>query len=83
MVLELFRMRCDKKDRKKDFNQRFINHLNHIPKKAGESIQVEFYTTSLPPSIAMFVKAREKRTLAENFIKAIQVENDTTSIASS
>ena len=33
MVLELSRMRCDKKDRIKDFNQRFISHLNHLPKK--------------------------------------------------
>lgn len=68
IVLELSRMRCDKKDRIKDFNQRFINHLNRIPEKLAESIQVEFYTTALPPSIAMFVKARQKRTLAENFI---------------
>ena len=33
MVLELCRMRCDKKDRIKDFNQRFISHLNRIPEK--------------------------------------------------
>ena len=58
-------MRCDKKDRIKDFNQRFINHLNHIPEKPAESIQVEFYTVALPPSIAMFVKDRHKRTLAK------------------
>ena len=57
LVLELSRMRCDKKDKIKDFNQRFINLLNRIPKKPTESIQVEFYTVSLPPSIAMFVKA--------------------------
>jgi hypothetical protein len=83
MVLELLRMRCDKKDRIKDFNQRFINHLNHIPKKPIESIQVEFYIAALPPSIAMFVKAQQKRTLAENFIEAFQVENDIASISSS
>ena len=57
MVLELSRMRCDKKDRIKYFNQRFINHLNRIPEKPTESIQVEFYTVVLPPTIAMFVKA--------------------------
>lgn len=83
MVLELSRMRCDKKDRIKDFNQRFISHLNRIPEKPAESIQVEFYTAALPPSVAMFVKARQKRTLAENFIEALQVENDIASIASS
>ena len=64
LVLELSRMICDKKDKIKDFNQRFINLLNRIPVKPAKSIQLEFYTTALPPSIAMFVKARQKRTLA-------------------
>ena len=76
MVLELSRMICDKKDRIKEFNQIFINHLNRIPEKPAESIQVEFYTNALPPSIAMFVKARRKRTLAENFIEALKVEKE-------
>ena len=71
MFLELSRMRGDKKDRIKYFNQRFINQLNRIPDKPTESIQVEFYTAALPPSIAMFVKAQHKRTLAENFIEAL------------
>jgi hypothetical protein len=57
IVLELSRMRCDNKDKIKDFNQIFINLLNHIPEKPTKSIQVEFYTTSLPPSTTMFVKA--------------------------
>jgi hypothetical protein len=83
MILELSRMRCDKKDRIKDFNQRFINHLNRIPEKPAKSIQVEFYTAALPPSVAMFGKARQKITLAENFIEALQVEKDIASIASS
>lgn len=83
MVLELLRMRCDKKDRIKDFNQRFINHLNRIPEKPAESIQVELYTAALPASVAMFVKARQKRNLAKNFIEALQVEKDIASIASS
>ena len=83
LVLEISRMRCYKKDKIKDFNQRFINLLNYIPEKPAKSIQVKFYTTSLPPSIAMFVKARQKRTLAENFIKALQVEKDIASISSS
>ena len=76
LVLELSRMRCDKKDKIKDFNQRFLNLLNLIPEKQVESIQVEFYTTSLPPSIAMFVKARQIRTLAKKFIEAMQLEKD-------
>ena len=83
LVLEISTMRCDKKDKVKDFNQIFINLLNRIPKKPAESIQVEFYTIALPPSIAMFVRAREKRTLAENFIEDIKVEKDIPSISSS
>jgi hypothetical protein len=49
-------MRCDKKDKIKDFNQIFIKLLNHILEKPAESIQVDFYIAALPPSIAMFVK---------------------------
>ena len=82
LVLELSRIRFDKKEKVKDFNQRFINLLNCIPEKPVESIQVEFYTTILPPPIAMFVKAREKRTLVENFLEAIKVEKDLASISS-
>ena len=83
LVLELSTMICDKKDKVKDFNQIFFNLLNRIPEKPVESIQVEFYITTLPPSIAMFVKARQKRTLAENFIEAMKGEKDIASISSS
>ena len=72
----------DKKDKVKDFNQRFINLLNRIPEKPVESIQVEFYIDALPPTTAMFVKAREKRTLDEIFLEAIKVEKDIASISS-
>ena len=80
LFLELSIIRFDKKDKVKDLNQRFINILNRIPEKPAESIQVELYTTVLPPPIAMFVKEREKRTLAENFLEAIKVENVLASI---
>ena len=80
--MELSRIRFDKKDKVKDFNQRFINLLNRIPENLVESIQVEFYIAALPPPIAMFVKEREKRTLAENFLEAIKVEKDLASISS-
>ena len=64
----------------KDFNQRFNNLLNWILENPAESIQVEFYTTALPPTIDMFVKALEKRTLAENFLESIKLEKDMASI---
>jgi len=50
-------MRFDKNDKVKDFNQRFTNLLNHILENPIESIQVDFYIATLPPAIAMFVKA--------------------------
>lgn len=81
LVLELSRIRFYKNDKVKDFNQRFINLLNYIPEKPTESIQVEFYIVALPSPIAMFVKAREKRTLAGNFLEAIKVEKDMASIS--
>ena len=37
---------------------------------------------ALPPPISMFVKAREKRTLAKKFLEAIKVEKDFSSISS-
>lgn len=51
-------------------------------KNPPESIQVEFYTIALPPPIAMFVKVREKRTLAKKILEAIKVEKDLASISS-
>ena len=82
LVLELSRIIFDNKDKVNDFNQRFINLLNHIPEKLVESIQVEFYTIALPPAIDMFVKARENRTLEEIFLEAIKVERYMASISS-
>ena len=67
LFLELSRIRFDKKDKVKDFNQKFINLLNRIPEKPAESIQVEFYIVALPPPIAMFVKEREKNNFSRKF----------------
>ena len=75
-------MRFGKKDKVKDFNQIFINLLNHILERPAESIQVEFYIVALPPAIAMFVKAQEKITLAGNFLEAIKVQKYMQSIYS-
>ena len=82
LVLELSRIRFDKKEKVKDFNQRFINLPNYIPENPGESVQVEFYIAALPPPIAMFLKAREKRTLAGIFLEAIKVEKELVLISS-
>ena len=56
LVLEISRIRFDKNEKVKYFNQIFINLLNRIPENPVESIQVEFYTIAFPLDIAMFVK---------------------------
>ena len=81
-ILGISIVRFKKKDKVKVFNQIFINLLSRIPDKPTKSIQVEFYIVALPPPITMFVKAREKRALAENFLEAIKVEKDLASISS-
>ena len=80
--MELSGIKFNKKENAKDFNQIFINLLNQISDKPVESVQIEFYKVSLPPSIAMFVKGKEKRTLAENFLEDIKVEKDLATILS-
>jgi hypothetical protein len=82
LLLELSRIRFDKKVKVKYFNQRFINLVNCIPEKRAVSIQVEFYIATLPLATTMFVKEREKRTLAEIFLEAIKVDKDMASISS-
>ena len=44
-------------------------------------MQIEFYTVSLPPPIAMFVKREKKQILVENLEEAIKVENDLEAIS--
>jgi hypothetical protein len=53
----------------KDFNQHFMSLLKQIlhASKTIEDVMVEFYTSALPMSMAMFVKNVEKSTLEEAF----------------
>jgi hypothetical protein len=74
LFLEISRIKINKKENLKEFNQRFINICNKIPDNPTESIQVEFYIVALPPPIAMFVKAKEKITLEFFFIKDVKAE---------
>jgi hypothetical protein len=80
--LVLSRIKINKKEKVKDFNQRFITLLNQIIDKLVEFVHIEFYTTSLPPLVAMFVKGKENKTLVENFLEAIKVEKDLAVISS-
>jgi hypothetical protein len=72
LLLELSRLRINKKEKVKEFNKRFITLLNKIPDKPAEAVQIEDYTVALPLLVAMFVKRKEIRTLADNFVEAIE-----------
>ena len=46
-----------------------------------EVVQIKFYTITLPPPIAIFVKRKKIWTLKENFLESIKVEKDLASIS--
>ena len=81
MFLEISRLRINKKENVKEFNQIFITLLNNIPDKPTKAVQIEYYTSALSPPVPMFVKRKEIRTLAENFFEAIKVEKDLASFS--
>ena len=72
----------ESKEKVKDFNQRFITLRNRISttSRPAEDVTVEFYTSALPVSMAMFVRQKAKLTLAEKFEEAIEVEKDMSAI---
>ena len=74
-------LRINKNEKVKEFNQRFIILLNRIPDKPTKVVQIEYYTFTLMPPVAMFVKRKEIRNLAENFLEAIKVEKDLATIS--
>jgi hypothetical protein len=52
--------------------------VNKIPttSKPANNVSVEFYTSILPVSMAMFVKIAKKGTLEDTFKEVIKVEKD-------
>ena len=74
--LEILGIRMDEKEKVKDFNQIFITLLNRIPIKPSNIVHIEYYTSDLPPNIAMFVKNQEKQTLVDNFVEDIKVKKE-------
>jgi len=82
LVLELSMIQMDSKEKFKDFNQRFMSLINKIlaTSKPTNDVSIEFYTSTLPVSMAMFVKRDEKATLEEIFKEAIKVEKDMLSL---
>ena len=76
LVLELSRIRMHGKEKIKDFNQHFLSLGNKIPDESRppEGVVVEFYTSALPQTMAMFMKHTCKVTLHDNFTEAIRME---------
>jgi hypothetical protein len=78
---ELGAIKMDKKEKVKYFNQRFLNVLIKFPHDVApaQSLAIEYYTTTLTPSIGMFVKRDNKNTLALNFDEAETIERELSS----
>jgi hypothetical protein len=76
LVLEFSRIKMNPKEKIKDFNQIFLTLMNKIleDSRPADNVIIEFYTTTLPSSIAIFVKRAGKNTLAETFEETLDVE---------
>ena len=81
LLLKLSRLKTNKNEKFKELNKKFITVLNKNLGKLVESVQIEYYTSALPPPVSMFVKRKDIRTLAENFLEAIKVEKDLAAIS--
>ena len=59
----------DKKEKVRDFSQRFATHLNNFSASINptEETLMEYYTSALFPDIAMFVKRSAKPSLVETY----------------
>jgi hypothetical protein len=81
MHKELGAIKMGKKEKVKDFNQRFLNVLIKFPHDVAlaQSLAIEYYMTSLTPSMEMFVKRANKNTLALNFDEVETVEGELSS----
>jgi hypothetical protein len=78
---ELGAIKMDKREKVKYFNQIFLNVLTKFTNDTtpAQSLAIEYYTTTLIPSIGMFVKQANKNTLALNFDEAETVERELSS----
>jgi len=72
----------DINEKVKDFNQRFLSLLKWIPQAYNPTkyFTIEFYTSSFPMSIAMFVKNIEKASLEATFQEALKIEKKICSV---
>lgn len=82
LVLDISRIKMDEREKVRDFNQRFLTLMTKIPQasKHVEDVSIDFYTSTLPVSMAIFVKRGEKNTLEATFKESIKVEKDMLSL---
>ena len=73
---ELLALRMNKTEMVQYFNHRFSSHLNNFNAtiKPAEENLIEYYTSSLCPSIAMFVKRSVNPYLVETYEEANKIE---------
>jgi hypothetical protein len=84
LLVELSKIKMGPKEKIKYFNQRFLKLLNKISEtpKPGLDIHINFYSSALPISIAMFVKHANTNILTEAMQEALDVEKEISIIAS-
>ena len=82
LMKEFLDLRMDKKDKVQDFSQRFVSHLNNFSAsiKLAKETLMEYYTSTLSPDIAMFVKMSVKPSLVETYEESKKVEDELESI---
>jgi hypothetical protein len=78
LVMELFSLKMNPKEKVKDFNQRFLTLKNKIAADSmpAEILIVAYSTKALHNNIAIWVKRAKKNTLLEAFEEARKIEKD-------
>ena len=73
----------EKREKVLDFNHRFAHHLNNFNAAImlAEETLIEYYSSTLSPEIAMFVKRSVKPSLLETYEEAKKVEEELKSIS--
>ena len=76
LINDISNLKANPDEKIKDFNSRFNKLLNKIPvaSKPVVDVQIEWYISSLPSNIAIFVDRANKATLVENMKEALSIE---------
>ena len=82
LINDLSNLKAKTGEKIKDFNSRFNKLLNKTPATAfpGAEVQIEWYISSLPYNIVIFVDREKLTTLAENMKESLSVEKRITTL---